>query len=371
MRVQCVPAPRGVMRSALITLSRGVRMRMRLVLLFLFVGAILAPPSAAATACLAPAPVRVMPVGDSLTVGQTDEASAPWNPPLWNGYRAPLWTLLTGDGYAINFVGSQQNGDSQLPDRDHEGHGAWSVAQVRDGIGSWVQMYQPDVILLQIGTPDMLSYPGQDALTAAYWQLLVNIHEANPATWVLASTIPPADGTLYGQPGAGNRAILFNDTLPGIVQAARLNGHRAKLVNVGGSLSPSVLYDGIHPRKPGYDAAAAGWHAAVRAIAPPPWCVPQTPPAAPTMTAASGNPPAFTWTAPDQYVTGWALYDWGPGGTTYDLVEVYRAASVCSGAACSVVVPTSLAAGQHGVWVIGWNEMGWGQWSEAYLYTIN
>lgn len=303
-----------------------------------------------ATSCPAPAPLKVMPIGDSLTVGQTDEASAPWQPEAWNGYRAQLWLDLRADGLDIDYVGDQQNGSSPLMDRDHEGHGGWSVAQVRDHVGGWVRDFEPDVILLQIGTPDMLTYPGQDNLTAAYWQLLVNIHQSDPDVWTLVSTIPPADGTLYTQPSAGTRADIFNAQLPAIVQGAAQAGYRVRLVNVGGRLPPSVLYDGIHPTAAGYQQLAEGWHAELLRL-----------PVAPRMT---GGFPAITWTALATAPTGYAVYDLDLNTNHYDLVMTVN------GDTCTLLWPVAPSAGWHAAWVIAWNAQGWGQWSEGHVYCV-
>src|SRR6201985_2801266 len=84
-------------------------------------GALLAGVLVAATfavarpALSATAPVRIMPLGDSITAG----------PGCW---RAMLWHQLQTSGYPnIDFVGSQSDGGGCNPgyayDEDHEGHG--------------------------------------------------------------------------------------------------------------------------------------------------------------------------------------------------------------------------------------------------------
>lgn len=50
--------------------------------------------------------LKIMPLGDSITYG--DDA------PNYGGYRNLLGTLLTSDGYSIDFVGSQQGGEMVL-----------------------------------------------------------------------------------------------------------------------------------------------------------------------------------------------------------------------------------------------------------------
>src|ERR1700687_5951622 len=47
--------------------------------------------------------LKIMPLGDSVTFGTPD--------PSYGGYRHLLGTLLTNDGYSVEFVGSQQTGN--------------------------------------------------------------------------------------------------------------------------------------------------------------------------------------------------------------------------------------------------------------------
>ncbi|MEU6439574.1 hypothetical protein [Streptomyces sp. NPDC047046] len=49
----------------------------------------------------APAPLRVMPLGNSITWGVGS--------PSGNSYRGFLWNQLTADGYPLDFVGSVRN----------------------------------------------------------------------------------------------------------------------------------------------------------------------------------------------------------------------------------------------------------------------
>jgi len=72
-------------------------------------------------------PIRLLPLGDSITYG-FDAAG---------GYRAPLCQLLTNAGDNIDFVGTQNgNGVAGLPDGDHEGHPGWRIDQIYSIIAS-------------------------------------------------------------------------------------------------------------------------------------------------------------------------------------------------------------------------------------------
>lgn len=94
--------------------------------------------------------LKIMPLGDSITFGWPDSA--------YGGYRHLLGTLLVNDGYGVDFVGSQQSGNGAVSDPDNEGHPGWTISRIRKGIDSngWLETYQPGLILLHIGTNDLL-----------------------------------------------------------------------------------------------------------------------------------------------------------------------------------------------------------------------
>jgi lysophospholipase L1-like esterase len=151
-------------------------------------------------------PLRILPVGDSITAGYTDNPS--WRVPFEFGYRRPLFQLLRSNGIPVQFVGNceepwnglwkvptnQPSPDLRALNQDHhEGHGAKATAFVAAHIGEWIQTNQPDVVLLMIGINDIAAGSTNvpaSALTnlRAIVQTIVKLH---PATHVIvAQTIP-------------------------------------------------------------------------------------------------------------------------------------------------------------------------------------
>ncbi|HEY9805787.1 MAG TPA: hypothetical protein V6D04_04415, partial [Candidatus Obscuribacterales bacterium] len=103
---------------------------------------------------------KIMPLGDSITEGlhRVD--------PYPGAYRVQLWQDLSLDGLAVDLVGSQTNGPSSLGDQNHEGHGGWTINQIRDLVnGGILSTYQPDTVLLLIGANDV---NGSSSLTTMY-----------------------------------------------------------------------------------------------------------------------------------------------------------------------------------------------------------
>ena len=98
-------------------------------------------------------PVRIMPLGDSLTYGVQDELKPKSNR---TGYRAPLLYSLKDAKYEANFVGSVTTGSSVKPsfDANHEGHPDWSTYDIAEKTYSFLEHAQPEIILLHAGTND-------------------------------------------------------------------------------------------------------------------------------------------------------------------------------------------------------------------------
>src|SRR5687767_179244 len=101
-----------------------------------------------------PTPYRIMPLGDSITQSDVNH----------NSYRRPLWKLLQAAHIPVDFVGSLTEhyvprvNDPPNPDfdMDHEGHAGLRTDEILAQIPAWAQTYQPDVVLIHLGTNDLM-----------------------------------------------------------------------------------------------------------------------------------------------------------------------------------------------------------------------
>ncbi|MEE1939379.1 SGNH/GDSL hydrolase family protein [Streptomyces sp. TRM 70361] len=200
------------------------------------------------TRAVSAAPVRVMPLGDSITDGLT----------VPGGYRIDLWQKLVADGYEIDFVGSMANGPSSLGDRDHEGHSGWTIAQIDASIDGWLQAYEPGTVLLHIGTNDMYRQdPG--GAPGRLSALIDRITGRLPGVELLVATIIPL-------PFADANVRAYNAAIPGIVRSKAEAGRRVHLVEMYGALTAADLADGVHPNATGYSKMAAVWYDALLSV---------------------------------------------------------------------------------------------------------
>jgi lysophospholipase L1-like esterase len=195
-------------------------------------------------------PLKIMPLGDSITYGEPD--------PSYGGYRHALWPLLKRDGYTVDFVGSERSGEDAIPDPNNEGHPGWTIPQIKQGLetNSWLERADPDIILLHIGTNDIRV--GYAAAAPPYFAaLLDDILKRRPhAHLVVAQIIPYRAG-----PDHDNRS--FNDAVSRIVGS---KGAHVSLVDMRTTLSSSDYADDLHPNASGYDKMARVWEAGIRAV---------------------------------------------------------------------------------------------------------
>ncbi|MEU3510227.1 ricin-type beta-trefoil lectin domain protein [Streptomyces longwoodensis] len=207
-------------------------------------GATARPDTAAA-----PASLRVMPLGDSITWGVGS--------PSGNSYRGFLWNQLAAEGHAEDFVGSGRNGP--MPDPDNEGHSGWRIDQIAGIADSVLAQYRPNVITLEIGTNDLNGLyevpTAPDRLSALINQITTDAPDAT----VLVGTLIISN--------SGNEEPLrpaFNARLPSIVQAKQAAGKHVRLVDMS-ALTTADLSDALHPNDNGFSKMADAFNAGIQA----------------------------------------------------------------------------------------------------------
>jgi len=207
-------------------------------LIVCMVGAIAAPP-----------PIRILPLGDSITYGYA----------VPGGYRLPLFQLLTNAGYSADFTGTQtENGAADLPDSHHEGHPGWTIRGI-NAIAPDVMAStdDPDVILLLIGVND---YNQNDDIANARTRLqglVEDLATNRPYAKIivanlLATTLQPQDAEIQ---------TTFNPFVPTIAANEQALGRQVYFDDLRSALTTNDLADGLHPNQIGYNKMATNWFA--------------------------------------------------------------------------------------------------------------
>ncbi len=244
-----------------------------------------APESSAA------APIRIMPLGDSITAG----------PGCW---RALLWDQLQRNGYTdIDFVGSQPGGGCSVPhDGDHEGHGGFSATGIADQnqLPPWLAAARPDVVLMHLGTNDMWGgHIPLDTVLAAYTKLVDQMRANNPAMKILVAKIIPMEPG--GCADCPQRVVALNNAIPG--WAAGKSTARSPITVVDqwtGFNAATDTNDGVHPIDSGFRKMADRWYPAVATA-----LTGTTPPTTTTTTTTTTPPTTGGCTATYRVANQW------------------------------------------------------------------
>jgi hypothetical protein len=244
---------------------------------FLFFFGVVAAPEVSAT-------IRIMPLGDSITVGNASGV-VPDTAAYWVSYRKYLWESLTAAGYDVDFVGYQSHGYAFYPpfDSNHAGYGGIRDDQIahlldtgynqntghQDTPGPYLETYPANVILLHIGTN------GLDPSPDDVEKILDEIDEySEHVTVVLARIINRRDGSPM--------TTQFNDNVEAMALARMdpsspdYTGDKIVIVDMengagivyGQAPSDGDIWDDVHPYETGYAKMATVWMEALEGILP-------------------------------------------------------------------------------------------------------
>jgi len=220
--------------------------------------------------------IRIMPLGDSITVGSS---SGELDPNYQVSYRKALWDLLVADGYDVDFVGSRDHGSAVFGDSEHEGHSGWTADEIRDGVYNWLNNNPADIILLHIGTNDINSSQDPTDIPLEISQILDEIDQYESdysvdITVILALIINRLN-YICGNPST---TTTFNDDIYGMAQDRINSGDRIEIIDMecGADIDyreepTGDMWDSLHPVETGYEKMADVWfYDGLKAILPVP-----------------------------------------------------------------------------------------------------
>ncbi|MFF8032921.1 MULTISPECIES: GDSL-type esterase/lipase family protein [unclassified Streptomyces] len=221
--------------------------------LLLPLGATFAPDAAAAPGA---APVRIMPLGDSIT----------GSPGCW---RALLWNRLLDAGHTgIDFVGTlPAQGCGVTHDGDNEGHGGELVTNVADQnlLPARLAATRPDIVVMHFGTNDVWSGVSPDRVLAAYTRLVGQMRASDPDTRVLVAQIIPMNPSSCA--ACAQRVTDLNARIPGWAAATSTSRSPVTVVDQWTGFDTATdTYDGVHPNAAGNEKIAARWFPALAAV---------------------------------------------------------------------------------------------------------
>ncbi len=201
-------------------------------------------------------PVRIMPLGDSIT----------GNNGCW---RALLWQHLQSTGYAnVDFVGTLRNTYcSGSFDADNEGHGGFTAIGIANNnqLPGWLSSSNPDIVLMMLGTNDVWGNNPTSNILNAYTKLLGQMRARNADVKLLVAKILPM--TPSGCGDCPQRVANLNNAIPG--WASGNSTARSPITVVDqhtGFNTATDTVDGVHPNDgSGIRKVESRWYPALTA----------------------------------------------------------------------------------------------------------
>lgn len=247
----------------------------------------------ATAARVSAAAVRIMPLGDSITAGQTDPS---WTYPFSFSYRGSLYTQLTGAGYDFQFVGNSPEPWNGVPygpppaifgpdlrtlgQDGHRGYAGSSITNITNGSGydpgivAAMNADKPDLVLLMIGIND-LAYYGDGGTPTVVNNRLKNLTDLILATepnvnMIVAQINPYKDDSLTNSVVDYNsyiRDTLVPDYVTEGYNVSTVDQY-SNFVDPNGTIDQSLYSNIIHPNAAGHELIANTWFEGIEAIGP-------------------------------------------------------------------------------------------------------
>ena len=248
-------------------------------------------------------PVRVMPLGDSITVGVSSGVD---DPALWVSYREALFDGLTTTGRYVDFVGNEVDGWAvEFFDSNHEGHGGWTSARVASQIYQLLVNNPAEIILLHIGTNNVQE--SVEDVEAVLNEIDRYETDSGIGIAVIVAQI------IQGRASNTATTSLFNQNLAMLVADRNAAGDNLILVDMEHALIyPDDMFNSLHPNTTGYAKLAGVWQSALEPllpICPTPDTQAPNLPSGVTGSALGGSQITLSWNAStDTGGSGWVGY---------------------------------------------------------------
>ncbi|WP_276498926.1 GDSL-type esterase/lipase family protein [Pontibacter litorisediminis] len=224
----------------------------------------------------AAAQLKIMPLGNSITQGNLEHP----------GYKYRLWKKLVDAEVDVEFVGSHDVNEGGAPavkgevykgeifTNRNEGHWGWRADEILHGsdrnrqagrLKEWLRDYSPDVVLLHLGSNDVMQEQPVEETIAELEAVIREIRKKNPDATILMAQLIPMYYNKVG-PNTIERLKNFNAQIP--VLADRLNTAQSPVIVVDqyADFDPTPgadTWDGIHPNASGEEKMAKRWLQAI------------------------------------------------------------------------------------------------------------
>lgn len=193
-------------------------------------------------------PIRIMPIGDSITESRRGYLS----------YRFTLWRELKAAGCEVDLVGSRSGvsfGLRNSPsirvqstrpfDQDHQSYWGWTTDQVARKLSTYAKAYSPDYALIHLGTNDLLQKQGVSSTVRDVVRIVNKLRAENDQIVIFVAKVIPCRGV--------SQVAEYNSLLESRMKSLSRASSRIVVVDMHSRFS-SLRYmqsDGIHPNMRG------------------------------------------------------------------------------------------------------------------------
>ena len=211
---------------------------------------------------IAQTPIRIMPLGDSITHGVGAAG----------GYRLPLYIALENAGYTVDFIGSStENPASGLGSEiNHEGHSGWRVSHSSIGLyehlyGWFEQIEDPHVVLIHAGTNDT-NDPDFEHCIDEMDAMITRIAECQPDAEIILTTLMKRGAEDLSDSRYIAITNYFNPYVYPLVTNHVAQGHNVHYLDMHAYVELADMDDNLHPNAVGYQKMADAWFPAITNI---------------------------------------------------------------------------------------------------------
>jgi hypothetical protein len=225
--------------------------------------------------------LNIMPLGNSITFDNNMGDTRPVS--IKVAYRYKLYQLLQAGGYNFMFIGSRSSGyhedllttiyarnagfpgiiTEKLADVIETGSSSFTGTE---SPGPYLQTYNPDIVLLHIGTNDINQF-GASAQVTHVERILNAIHNhsqntGKPILVFLATIVSFKDYPC----GSHTNISSFNNKIKTLAQNKINQGHKLILVDMectAGINYSTEMIDAYHPNVAGYEKMGAKWYSMI------------------------------------------------------------------------------------------------------------
>jgi len=201
--------------------------------------------------------LSIMPLGASITHGVGTDSG--------NGYRQYLLEHLNGEGFEVDYVGSQPSGT--MEDRDNEGYPGLRIEEITDKVRGTLgnnDIPKANVYTINAGTNDATQDFDIGNAGVRMYDMMDLLWSVTPDATVVLSTL-----ILHLDPTKDERAQIINEQFRGLVSDLRYQqGKRIVLAEMRGDDGPQEGDinggdDQTHPNEEGFKKMATVWNRAI------------------------------------------------------------------------------------------------------------